>query len=178
MWLPCFVPGLPHWTAKTANGVGLFAPITSRCQTNIETFSIEVQAYRDFTFKKLITWMSKGQWTSSFHWRRHGYSGNCGFHHGRVTERLSREMFGGKGVNLLFQPPYSPGLNFCEYCLHKMKQTMRCNEHLSQSYTEVAIIDALNNITAAQSVTYFRPCGCVWLHWHWVQGYQQVSFTS
>ena len=57
---------------------------------------------------------------------------NCGFHYGRVTERLSREMLGGKGVNLLFQPPYSPGLNFCEYCFHKMKQTMRCNEQLSQ----------------------------------------------
>ena len=55
---------------------------------------------------------------------------NCGFHYGRVTERLSREMLGGKGVNLLFQPPYSPGLNFCEYCFHKMKQTMRCNEQL------------------------------------------------
>ena len=85
----------------------------------------------------------------------------CGFHHGRVTERLSGEMLGGKGVNLLFQPPYSPGLNFCEYCFHKTKQTMRCNKQLSQSYTEVAIIDALSNITAAQPVTYFRPCGCV-----------------
>ena len=39
-----FCPGvLSHLTAKTANGVGLFGPITSRCQTNIETFNIEVQ---------------------------------------------------------------------------------------------------------------------------------------
>ena len=34
---------LPRRTAKTANGVGLFGPITSRCQTNNETFNIEVQ---------------------------------------------------------------------------------------------------------------------------------------
>ena len=39
-----FCPGvLSRRTAKTANGVGLFGPITSRCQTNIETFNIEVQ---------------------------------------------------------------------------------------------------------------------------------------
>ena len=34
---------LSRRTAKTANGVGLFGPITSRFQTNIETFNIEVQ---------------------------------------------------------------------------------------------------------------------------------------
>ena len=44
---------LSRRTAKTANGVDLFGPINSRCQTNIETFNINVQAYRDFTFKKL-----------------------------------------------------------------------------------------------------------------------------
>ena len=38
-----FCPGdLTCRTAKTANGVALFGPITSRCQTNIETFKIEV----------------------------------------------------------------------------------------------------------------------------------------
>ena len=38
-----FCPGvLSRRTAKTANGVGLFGPITSR-QTNIETFNMEVQ---------------------------------------------------------------------------------------------------------------------------------------
>ena len=34
---------LSRRTAKTANGVGLFGPITSRCQTNIENINIEVQ---------------------------------------------------------------------------------------------------------------------------------------
>ena len=82
-----------------------------------------------------------------------------------ITDELLRdywrEMLLDKGVKLLFQPPYSPHLNTCEYCFHKMKQTMRCNEQLSQLYTEMAIIDALNNITAAQSVNYFRHCGHV-----------------
>ena len=41
-----FCPGdLSRRTAKTANGVGLFGPITSR-QTNIEIFNIEVQHTR------------------------------------------------------------------------------------------------------------------------------------
>ena len=35
--------GLSRRTAKTANGVGLFGPITSRCQTNVENINIEVQ---------------------------------------------------------------------------------------------------------------------------------------
>ena len=39
-----FCPGvLSRRTAKTANGVGLSGQITSRCQTNMETFNIEVQ---------------------------------------------------------------------------------------------------------------------------------------
>ena len=39
-----FCPGgLSRRTAKTANGVGLFGPITSRCLTNTGTFNMEVQ---------------------------------------------------------------------------------------------------------------------------------------
>ncbi|KAK3709796.1 hypothetical protein QZH41_019130 [Actinostola sp. cb2023] len=37
-------------------------------------------------------------------------------------------------------------LNTCEYCFHQMKQTMRQNETYSQEYTEMAIMDALNDI--------------------------------
>ena len=84
---------------------------------------------------------------------------NCGFHHGRNTERMLREMFEDKGVTLLFQPPYSPHLNTCEYCFHQMKQSIRENEHFAQLFTEMAIMDALNNITACQSVKYFQHCG-------------------
>lgn len=50
-----FCPGvLSRRPAKTANGVGLFGLISSRCQKNIETFNVEVQRTgMDFTFKKL-----------------------------------------------------------------------------------------------------------------------------
>ena len=44
---------LSRRTAKTANGVGLFGPITSRCQTNIETFNIEVQRTGILPLKEL-----------------------------------------------------------------------------------------------------------------------------
>lgn len=84
---------------------------------------------------------------------------NCGFHHGRITEGAVRQMLATRGVTLLFQPPYSPHLNTCEYCFHQMKQELRKNEHYSQEYTEMAIIDAVNGITASQSQNYFRHCG-------------------
>ncbi|XP_073246976.1 uncharacterized protein [Porites lutea] len=84
---------------------------------------------------------------------------NCGFHHGRTTERALRTMFATRGVTLLFQPPYSPNLNTCEYCFHQMKEGLRQNEHYSQECTEMAIMDSLNSITATQSVNYFRHCG-------------------
>jgi len=36
---------------------------------------------------------------------------NCGFHHGRVAEPLLRDILQEHGINLLFQPAYSPHLN-------------------------------------------------------------------
>ena len=48
-----FCPGdLSRRTAKTANGAGLFGPITGR-QTNIEIFNIEVQHTREFYLQKI-----------------------------------------------------------------------------------------------------------------------------
>jgi transposase len=86
---------------------------------------------------------------------------NCGFHHGRATERTLRLMLGMHGITLLFQPLYSPHLNTCEYCFHQMKQALKHNENYSQEYTEMAIIDALNDITATQSLNYFQHCGYI-----------------
>ena len=53
---------------------------------------------------------------------------NCGFHHGRTTERLLRNMLESGGAELLFQPPYSPHLNTCELCFREMKIRLRSNE--------------------------------------------------
>ena len=44
---------------------------------------------------------------------------NCGFHHGHFVEPLLRDIFQEHGVDLLFQPFYSPRLNTCELCFTK-----------------------------------------------------------
>lgn len=87
---------------------------------------------------------------------------NCGFHHSRITERALRAMLATRGVTLLFQPPYSPNLNACEYFFHQMKEGLRQNELYSQEYTEMATMDSLNSITATHSVNYFRHCGYIY----------------
>ena len=46
---------------------------------------------------------------------------NCGFHHGRVAEPLLRDILQEHGINLLFQPAYSPHLNTCEFCFNQVK---------------------------------------------------------
>ena len=85
--------------------------------------------------------------------------GNCGFHHGLLTEGTLRLMLGMKGVKLLFQPPYSRHLNTCNYCFHEMNQRMKSDEHFSQVYTEIFIMDALNGISDTHSQNYFQYCG-------------------
>ena len=69
----------------------------------------------------------------------------------RITERTRRQMLEMRGVTLL---PYSPHLNTCEYCFHEMKQQLRRDELYSQRYTEMAIMNAVCNITLALSQHY------------------------
>lgn len=57
---------------------------------------------------------------------------NWGFHHRIITEMTLRTMLGARGVTLLFQPPYSPHFNTCEYCFHQMKEWLRQDEYYSQ----------------------------------------------
>lgn len=84
---------------------------------------------------------------------------NCGFHHGRITERLLRNMLDSRGAQLLFQPPYSPHLNTCELCFREMKIELRRNEQYAIQQTEMAINDAVNHISPLHSQRYFRHCG-------------------
>ena len=84
---------------------------------------------------------------------------NCGFHHGHFVEPILREMLGECGVNLLFQPPYSPEFNSCEFCFHDIKEFLRRNQRLAVEHTEYAIYEACANITQAKSVAYFLHCG-------------------
>ena len=46
---------------------------------------------------------------------------NCGFHHGVFAENQLRLMLRNRGVELIFQPPYSPEFNSCKFCFRSMK---------------------------------------------------------
>ena len=50
---------------------------------------------------------------------------NCGFHHARFVEPILRNMFADCGITLLFQPPYSPDFNTCEFCFRHIKDYLR-----------------------------------------------------
>lgn len=81
---------------------------------------------------------------------------NCGFHHARHVEPLLRDKLRLNGVTLLFQPPYHPVYNTCEYCFGFMKSWLGKNSELAELHTEVAIYDALSRITPGMSKNFFR----------------------
>ena len=84
---------------------------------------------------------------------------NCPFHHGRFTEMALRNMLAEYGVNLLFQPAYSPHLNTREFCFHQIKAFLNRNQMLAENETEIAIYEACSRISPQNSVSYFRHCG-------------------
>lgn len=84
---------------------------------------------------------------------------NCPFHHGRFTEMALRYMLADYGVNLIFQPPYSPHLNTCELCFHQVKAFLNQNQILADNETEIAIYQACSRISPENSTAYFRHCG-------------------
>ena len=86
---------------------------------------------------------------------------NCGFHHGRLAENELRRMLGQRGIELVFQPPYSPDFNTCEFCFRHMKSFLRKHEQFSINYTELATIEALKTITPIMSQKFFKHCGFV-----------------
>lgn len=91
---------------------------------------------------------------------------NCGFHHARHVEPILREMLLEHGVTLLFQPPYCPELNPCEYCFAHMKSSLKRNEMFTARYTELAIVYAMELITPAICYGFVRHCGyTAWLNY-------------
>jgi transposase len=87
---------------------------------------------------------------------------NCGFHHARHVEGVLREMLFQNGVRyLLYQPPYCPELNPCEYCFAHMKGSLRNNERFTSLFTELAIVNALELIKPAFCAAFFETCGYV-----------------
>ena len=86
---------------------------------------------------------------------------NCGFHHGLFVEPVLRELLNDYGVQLIYQPPYSPQLNTCEYCFHQIKEFLRRCQMLAIEETEISIAEGVLLISAANSNNYFRNCGYI-----------------
>ena len=86
---------------------------------------------------------------------------NCGFHHGHFVEPLLRDTLNEYGVQLIFQPLYSPHLNTCEYCFHQIKTFLRRCQMLASEETKIAIAEGVSPISQANSYGYFQNCGFV-----------------
>ena len=86
---------------------------------------------------------------------------NCGLHHARHIEPALRNMLARNGCTLLFQPPYYPVYNTCEYCFRALKGWLRKNTELTENHTLVAICDGLSRITPVMSRKFFRHCGYI-----------------
>lgn len=84
---------------------------------------------------------------------------NCGFHHGQFTETALRNMLGECGINVLFQPPYSPYFNTCEFCFRHIKAFLNKNQGLAEHQTEYCIFLSCESITQNTSMNIFRHCG-------------------
>ena len=86
---------------------------------------------------------------------------NCGFHHGLFVEPVLRELLNDYGVQLIYQPPYCPHLNTCEYCFHQLKEFLRRCHILAMEETKIAISEGVSSITTTNSHNYFRNCGYI-----------------
>ena len=80
---------------------------------------------------------------------------NCGFHHGFFTEPVLREMLAECGVHVLFQPPYSPHFNTCEFCFWQIKAFLNCHQELAENQTEYSIFLECEQITQINSINIF-----------------------
>jgi len=70
-------------------------------------------------------------------------------------------MFTNHGVQLLFQPPYSPHLNLCEPVFHQVKEFLRQEQKLAVEETKIAIGMGLQGVTSDNAFNYFRNAGYV-----------------
>ena len=83
---------------------------------------------------------------------------NCGFHHRVFAENQLGFMLRNRGVELIFQPPYSPEFNSCKFCFRSMKAYLRQHKQFSTNFTELAIIQGLQTIMPALSQNIFNHC--------------------
>ena len=84
---------------------------------------------------------------------------NCPFHHGQFAEAELRTILGQRDITLVFQPPYSPESNPCEFSFSVIKSFLRQHENEAVNFTELAILRALEVITPDMCTQFFRHCG-------------------
>ena len=84
---------------------------------------------------------------------------NCGFHHARHVEPVLRQILLQRGVTLIYQPPYSPELNPCEYAFNHVKRLLKNNEKFTARFTELAIVNAMEFITPTLCSSFYKKCG-------------------
>jgi len=58
---------------------------------------------------------------------------NCGFHHAHHIEPLLQNMLNTCRIELIYQPPYSPHLNTCDYCFNQIKQFLQLHQLLAMN---------------------------------------------
>ena len=86
---------------------------------------------------------------------------NCGFHHARFVEPILRNVFADCDITLLFQPPYPPDFNTCEFCFRQIKDYLRRYQLFAEHETKIAIAEAILQISSENSFSYFSHCGYV-----------------
>ena len=65
------------------------------------------------------------------------------------------------GITLLFQPPYSPDFNTCEFCFRQIKDYLRRYQLFAEHETKIAIAEAILQISQENSFLYFHHCGYI-----------------
>jgi len=70
-----------------------------------------------------------------------------------------RESITAAGASVLYLPPYSYDFNPIELAWSKVKSLLRAAEARSRESLEAAVAAAMNSITSAQSIGWFKHCG-------------------
>lgn len=84
---------------------------------------------------------------------------NCAFHHGHLAETYLTNILQQRNISLVFQPPYNPELNTCEKSFSKMKYFLRSHTKYTERFPQLAICDAISEISQTDCFNYARHCG-------------------
>ena len=103
--------------------------------------------------------MPEAQWLTSLVDEDAVIMDNCGFHHGRLTERTLRLMLGTEKVSRFFFSHHIDHTSTLVIIVfQEMKERMKSDKHVSQACTEIATMDVLNSISGTHCHNYFQYC--------------------